>query len=85
MGKIRKKSSKRVGLKTKYTIQKKVKEHHRKIKKEAKKLNALGIKPRSNKKEGGIPNIYPYKEQLINSMERKENLDKERREQLKAM
>jgi len=46
MGKIRKKSSKRVNLKTKYTIQKKVKEHHRKIKKEAKKLTALGIKPR---------------------------------------
>jgi len=33
----------------------------------------------------GIPNIYPYKEQLMNAMERKESLDKDKREQMKAM
>jgi GNL3L/Grn1 putative GTPase len=37
------------------------------------------------KKGAGIPNIFPYKEQLMNSLERKENLDKERKEQIKAM
>lgn len=47
MGKIRKKSSKRIPLKTKYVIEKKVKDHKRKIKKESRKLKALGIGPRS--------------------------------------
>ena len=37
------------------------------------------------KKGGGIPNIFPYKEQLMNTLERKENIDKEKKEQLKAL
>jgi hypothetical protein len=45
MPKIRKKSSKRVGLREKYAVDKKVKEHHRKIKKNAKKLAKAGIRP----------------------------------------
>lgn len=36
------------------------------------------------KKGNGIPNIFPYKEQLLNQMERKENMDKELMEQLRA-
>jgi len=32
----------------------------------------------------GIPNIYPYKEELLNQLERKENMDKELKEQLMA-
>lgn len=48
MGKIRKHSSKRQSLRQKYNIQKKVSSHNKKIKKEAKKMKALGLKPKSN-------------------------------------
>lgn len=85
MPKIRKNTSKRVTLKKKYSIQKKVRDSRKKIKKEAKKLKAMGIAPRKLKKSGGIPNIYPYKEELLNQIERKENMDREMKEQLKAM
>lgn len=37
------------------------------------------------KKGSGIPNIFPFKEQLMNSIERKENIEKERKEQMKLM
>lgn len=47
MPKIRKKSNKRQTLKKKYSIQKQVKEGKRKMKKEAKKLKAKGIMPKS--------------------------------------
>ena len=46
MPKIRKHSSKRVTLKQKYNIQKHVSRHNKKIKKEARKLRALGVKPK---------------------------------------
>lgn len=32
------------------------------------------------KKDPGIPNIFPYKEEMMNALERKEHLDKERKE-----
>lgn len=35
------------------------------------------------KKGSGIPNIFPFKEQIMNSIERKENIEKERKEQMK--
>jgi nuclear GTP-binding protein len=69
MPKIRKKSSKRVGFRERYCVLKKVKEHHRKIKKHAKKLGEAGIKPRGTKKGNQIPNSFPNKEMLINEME----------------
>jgi hypothetical protein len=47
MGKIRKKSSKRIPLKTKYVIERKVKDHKKKIRKEARKLKGAGIGPKS--------------------------------------
>lgn len=47
MPKIRKHTSRRKSLKLKYDIQKKVRQHTKKIKKEAKKLKAQGITPRS--------------------------------------
>ena len=69
MPKIRKRSSKRIGLREKYAVQKKVKEHHRKIKKQARKLAKSGIKPHKSKKGNQIPNSFPNKEMLINEME----------------
>ncbi len=37
------------------------------------------------KKGAGVPNIYPYKEELLNQLERKENLDAEQKEHLRAL
>jgi hypothetical protein len=34
----------------------------------------MGIAPKKLKKGSGIPNIFPYKEELMNQMERKENM-----------
>lgn len=36
-------------------------------------------------KKGGIPNIFPYKEELLNHLERKANMDKEQSDHLKAL
>ena len=60
---VKKYASKRINLKTKYKIEKKVLEHHRKQRKLAKKGN-LSQKKRLSK-DPGIPNIHPYKEQLL--------------------
>jgi nuclear GTP-binding protein len=68
MPKIRKRTSNRVGFREKYACLKKVKDHHKKIKKEAKKLGKVGIKAHPGKK-AGIPNSFPMKELLINEME----------------
>ncbi len=46
MPKVRKKTSKRATLRKQHSVQKKVKEHHRKIKKEAKKLSKIGVRPK---------------------------------------
>ena len=85
MPKIRKSTSKRSTLKKKYSIQKKIKDSKKKLKKEAKKLKAMGIAPKKMKKGAGIPNIFPYKEELLNQIERKENMDKEMKEHLKSV
>ena len=70
MPKIRKKTSKRVSLRQKYTNLKFVASHNRKMRKEARKLTKAGIKPRPSKKlQNVIPNSFPGKEQLINDME----------------
>ena len=59
--------SKRVPLKKKHKIIRKVKEHHKKKAKEAKKL---GLN-RKNKpeKDPGIPNDWPFKEQELKALE----------------
>ncbi|KAL3531128.1 hypothetical protein ACH5RR_010450 [Cinchona calisaya] len=59
--------SKRVSLKKKYKIIKKVKEHHKKKAKEAKKLG-LHRKPKQEK-DLGIPNDWPFKEQKLKALE----------------
>jgi len=80
MPKIRKKTSKRVGLREKYTVQKKVASHHKKIKKQAKKLGQFGIKPRKTKKGNIIPNSVPNKEEILNQMEAEYQTLKDMRE-----
>ena len=71
MPKIRKKSSKRVTLRKKYSVTGKVREHHRKIKKVARTLAKTGLTPRRTKKSPGIPNLFPEKEAMIDAIEQK--------------
>lgn len=54
-------------MKKKYKIIKKVKEHHKKKAKEAKKLG-LHKKPKKEK-DPGIPNDWPFKEQELKALE----------------
>ena len=85
MPKIRKKTSKRPTLRKQYSVQKKVKTHHAKIKKEAKKLSKLGITPKRMKKNPGLPNLFPHKEEMLIALERKQNMEKELLDQVKAL
>jgi hypothetical protein len=55
-------NSKRVSLKDKHKVIKKVKDHNRKKRKEAKKL---GKRKPSLLKDPGIPNNFPYREQVV--------------------
>lgn len=54
-------------LKQKHKVLKKVKEHHKKKAKDAKKLG-LHRKPRVEK-DPGIPNDWPFKEQELKALE----------------
>lgn len=66
--------SKKTKLSLKYNVQKRVREHRRRVKKEARKL---GIKKRT-KKDPGIPNSWPFKAEMLADLERqKAERDKE--------
>lgn len=59
-----KKASKRLTCSKRYKIQKKVREHNKKLRKEAKKQ-----KVRKVKKDPGIPNAAPFKEEILREAE----------------
>ncbi|KAJ0249619.1 Guanine nucleotide-binding protein-like NSN1 [Hirschfeldia incana] len=63
----KKSKSKRVTLKQKHKVIRKVKEHHKKKAKDAKKLNH-NRRPRAEK-DPGIPNDWPFKEQELKALE----------------
>mmetsp|Transcript_73605 Transcript_73605/g.193091 ORF Transcript_73605/g.193091 Transcript_73605/m.193091 type:complete len:487 (-) Transcript_73605:82-1542(-) len=66
--------SKKTKLSLKYNVQKRVREHRRRVRKEAKKL---GIK-KLGKKDPGIPNTWPFKAQMLAELEaKKEARDEE--------
>nr|XP_046167221.1 guanine nucleotide-binding protein-like 3 [Oncorhynchus gorbuscha] len=62
-----KKASKRVSCSKRYKIQKKVREHNRKLKKDAKK-KGVGKKA---KKDIGVPNKAPFKEDILREAEQR--------------
>ncbi|XP_039512105.1 guanine nucleotide-binding protein-like 3 isoform X1 [Pimephales promelas] len=67
-----KKASKRVSCAKRFKIQKKVREHNRKLKKAAKKTG-ISRKP---KKDVGVPNSAPFKEEVLREAEqRKQELE----------
>ena len=63
----KKSKSNRQTLKQKYKVIRKVKEHHKKKRKEANKMKRAGIKPKEAK-DPGIPNSWPFKEELVAQM-----------------
>ncbi|XP_008798499.2 guanine nucleotide-binding protein-like NSN1 [Phoenix dactylifera] len=80
--KSKKSKSKRVPLRKKYKILRKVREHHRKKAKEAKKLGLN--KKRKVEKDPGIPNDWPFKEQELKALEARRARALEELEQKKA-
>ncbi|XP_055698136.1 guanine nucleotide-binding protein-like 3 homolog [Phlebotomus papatasi] len=85
---LKTKKSKRQPAKLKYKIQRKVREHHRKLRKEAKKAVKAGKKGKGTKKKMiQVPNICPFKEQILKEAEiarqQAEEERKKRREELK--
>ena len=80
-----KRQSKRTSLKDKYKMERKVKEHHRKARQEQRKNARMGIKPKA-KKELGLPNLMPFKEQFLRKMlEDKEKEDEHERKRLQYL
>ncbi|KAM3877963.1 guanine nucleotide-binding protein-like 3 [Diretmus argenteus] len=76
------KASKRISCSKRYKIQKKVREHNRKLKKEAKKK---GVSKRV-KKDPGVPSIAPFKEEVLREAEQRRlqiEEEKEKRKQAK--
>jgi nuclear GTP-binding protein len=59
--------SKRLSLSKKYKVQKKIREH---VKKQRKSDHALSGR-KSTKKDPGIPNLFPYKEQILRQVAEK--------------
>ncbi|KAG5252157.1 guanine nucleotide-binding protein [Salix suchowensis] len=80
--KSKKSKSKRITLKQKHKVIRKVKEHHKKKAKEAKKS---GLNKKSKvEKDPGIPNEWPFKEQELKSLEARRARAIEELEQKKA-
>lgn len=81
----KKNASKRVTLQQKYKIQKRVKEHKRKLKKAAKKNGLNGTYAWRSKQEANIPNDWPFKDQMLSAIERQRELEKAAEEKNKAV
>lgn len=77
--------SKRTTLKDKYKIQKRTAETHRKRKKEAKRDAVKGIVKHDHKKkkDPGIPNSWPFKQDLLKDIQRTKERQQQRIQDLK--
>jgi nuclear GTP-binding protein len=65
-----------------YKIEKKVRDQHKKMDKEARKNPK---KRKTLKKDPGIPNLWPFKEKLVKEIEAKKERDMEERQKAKLM
>lgn len=63
--------SKRQTCAQKHKIEKKVKDHNKKMKKEAKKLKAMGIIKKKSTQNVDLPNLFPFKKNILEQLERK--------------
>ena len=68
-------------MKDRYKIQRKVKEHHRKARREARRSLKSGSSGLRKKSDPGIPNLFPFKAQLLRQMEaQKHRMDQGRKD-----
>lgn len=81
MVKVKKRASKRVKIAQREKIKKKVKEHRRKTRRDERRSTQWKSKAR---KDPGIPNSFPYKEQLLNEIEQKRRIQEEEKLAKKA-
>lgn len=81
MVKVKKRASKRVKIAQREKIKKKVKEHRRKTRRDERRSTQWKSKAR---KDPGIPNSFPYKEQLLNEIEQKRRIQEEEKLARKA-
>ena len=65
-----------MSLKLKYKIQKKVREHRRKLRKEAKRAKRSGIPIKKVSKITRIPNLYPRKKEELEAQDLRKELEK---------
>lgn len=72
--KPKKPQTKRQTLKHKVKVDKRVKEHHRKQRREARKNPN---QRKALKKDPGIPNLHPFKDQLVRKMQQEQETLKE--------
>lgn len=79
--KSKKSKSRRETLKHKYKVIKKVKQHHKKLKKEAKKNGTVNKGP----KDPGIPNAWPFKEELLKGLQASKERAKQRQNGLRQI
>ena len=63
-------------LKQKYKIQKKIREHHRKLRKEAKKAKRAGIPVKKSSKISRIQNLYHKKREELEAQDLRKELEK---------
>lgn len=66
--------------KVKSRIKKRVTQHNRKMRKEARKLHSMGIRrgPKESK-QLHVPNLYPYKKRMIQQIENQKVTDKRKK------
>lgn len=76
MVRVKKRASKRLTIKQREKVNKKVREHHRKQRREAKRNPQWKSR---RKADPGIPNAYPYKEDLLNEIEQQRRRAEEER------
>ncbi|CCF54345.1 hypothetical protein NDA11_002487 [Ustilago hordei] len=81
MVKVKKRASKRLKLAQREKVKKKVKEHRRKTRRDERRSTQWKSKA---KKDPGIPNSFPYKEQLLNEIEQKRRIQEEEKLARKA-
>jgi len=74
MGAEKKRKSKRIPLRKKYKLKKKINEHNRKIRKAAKKNPSYVQKKLNKSVEGRIPNSFPFKEEMLKTLQEKKEI-----------
>lgn len=81
---VTRKSKKALTTSKKVKIQKKISTAKKRMHKEAKKARLLGLRKGKGKKELKIPNLYPQKKELLESLLRRKNADIQKIEDLQT-